>query len=90
MYFRRVVQLNISSVIVHPRPGEAEAVTARLAGLAGIEVHAVADDGRMIVTIETENDGAMADSFDAINKTDGVLSAAMVYHQTESDPDKEV
>jgi periplasmic nitrate reductase NapD len=82
--------LNISSIIVHPKPGEVDAVRARLLGLVGIEVHAVADDGRMIVTVETENDGAMADSFDAINKTDGVLSAAMVYHQTESDPDKEV
>jgi periplasmic nitrate reductase NapD len=82
--------LNISSVIVHPRPGEAEAVRARLVALAGIEIHAVADDGRMIATIETEGDGAMADTFDAINKTDGVMSAAMVYHQTESDPDKEV
>lgn len=82
--------LNISSVIVHPRPGEAEAVRARLAGLGGVEIHAVADDGRMIVTIETEGDGAMANSFDAINRTDGVLSASMVFHQTESDPDKEV
>jgi periplasmic nitrate reductase NapD len=82
--------LNISSVIVHPQPGAAEAVRARLTSLAGIEVHAVADDGRMIVTIETEGDGSMADTFDAINKTDGVMSASMVFHQTETDPDKEV
>jgi periplasmic nitrate reductase NapD len=82
--------LNISSVIVHPRPGSADAVRARLAGLAGIEVHAVAEDGRMIVTIETESDGSMADTFEAINRTDDVMSASMVYHQTESDPDKEV
>ncbi len=82
--------MNISSVIVHPQPGSAEAVRARIAGLAGIEIHAVADDGRMIITIETDGDGSMADTFDAINKTDGVMSASMVFHQTESDPDKEV
>jgi periplasmic nitrate reductase NapD len=82
--------VNISSVIVHPGPGEAEAVRARLVGLVGIEVHAMAEDGRMIVTVETDNDGAMIDAFAAINKTDGVMSAAMVYHQTESDPEMEI
>ena len=82
--------MNISSVIVHPRPGSADAVRARLASLAGIEVHAVAEDGRLIVTIETESDGSMADTFEAINRTDDVMSASMVFHQTESDPDKEV
>ena len=82
--------MNISSVIVHPRPGEAEAVRARLVALAGIEIHAVADDGRMIATVETEADGAMVDAFAAINGTEGVMSAAMVYHQSESDPDKEI
>lgn len=82
--------MNISSVIVHPRPGEAEAVRARLVALAGIEIHAVAEDGRMIATIETDGDGAMADTFEAINKTTGVMSAAMVFHQTEADPDKEI
>jgi periplasmic nitrate reductase NapD len=82
--------LNISSVIVHPGPGRVEDVRSQLAALNGIEIHAVAEDGRMIVTIEADNDGAMADAYDAINKTDGVMSAAMVYHQTESDPDKQI
>jgi nitrate reductase NapD len=82
--------VNISSVIVHPLPGQAEAVRARLLELAGIEVHAIAADGRMIVTVETGGDGAMAEAFDAINKTDGVMSSAMVFHQTESDPEMEI
>lgn len=82
--------MNISSIIVHPGPGQAEVVRARLEALAGVEVQAVAEDGRMIVTVETESDGAMVDAFDAINRTEGVLSASMVYHQTESDPDAEI
>lgn len=82
--------MNISSAIVHARPGAVNAVKARLSVIDGIEIQAVTDAGRMIVTIETEGDGSMADAFDAINKMDGVLSASMVFHQTESDPDKEV
>lgn len=82
--------LNISSIIVHPAPGQAEAVSARLATMSGLEIHAVAEDGRMIVTVETDGDGAMVDAFEAINKTEGVLSAAMVFHQTESDPEMKI
>jgi nitrate reductase NapD len=79
--------VNISSVIVHPRPDEVEAVRTRLVALSGIEIHAVADDGRMVVTIEADDDKAMADAFDALNATAGVMSAAMVYHQVDADPE---
>lgn len=82
--------LNISSIIVHPGPGQAEAVQARLAARAGVEVHAIGEDGRMIITVETDSDGAMIEAFDAVNKTEGVLSASMVFHQTESNPDAEI
>ena len=82
--------LNISSIIVHPGPGQAEAVQARLVARPGVEVHAVGDDGRMIITVETDGDGAMIEAFEAVNSTEGVLSASMVYHQTESNPDAEV
>jgi periplasmic nitrate reductase NapD len=84
------VYVNISSVIVHPRPGEAEDVRARLVAIAGIEIHAVATDGRMIAIVETSSDGAMVDAFDAINNTEGVMSAAMVFHQSEADPEMEI
>jgi nitrate reductase NapD len=81
--------VNISSVIVGVQPAAAPAVRAELENLAGVEVHAVADDGRMIVTIETAGDGATAQTFEVIRQLPGVLSAAMVYHQFESDPDGE-
>ncbi len=82
--------LNISSIIVHPGPGLAGVVRTRLLAMAGVEVHAVGEDGRMIITVETEGEGAMIDAFEAVNKTEGVLSASMVYHQTEANPDAEI
>ncbi|MDP2809423.1 MAG: chaperone NapD [Rhodocyclaceae bacterium] len=82
--------MNISSAIVHARPGEAGAVQSQLTGLDGVDVHAVSEEGRIIVTIEADDDRGMADTFAFISQVDGVLSASMVYHQTESDPDKEV
>lgn len=82
--------MNISSVIVHARPGMADAVKARLAEVDGVEVHVASDEGKIVVTIEAENDGSMAETFDRLGKLDDVLSASMVFHQSESDPDKEI
>jgi nitrate reductase NapD len=82
--------MNISSAIVHARPGAVAIVQAGLATLEGVEVHATSPEGRLIVTIETEDDGSNAATYQLIGQLDGVMSAAMVYHQTESEPDKEI
>jgi periplasmic nitrate reductase NapD len=50
----------------------------------------VTEDGRLIVTIEADSAQAVADMFAVISRLPGVLSASMVYHQYESNPDEEV
>ena len=82
--------MNISSAIIHALPRDVALVQTGLAALAGVEVHAVSPDGKMIVTIETEDDGSNAATYQLIGQLDGVMSAAMVYHQTESEPYKEI
>ncbi len=82
--------MNISSAIIHALPGNVAVVQAGLAALAGVEVHGISPEGKMIVTIETEDEGSNADTYQRIGQLDGVMSAAMVYHQTESEPDKEI
>jgi nitrate reductase NapD len=82
--------LNISSVIVHARPGAAEAVLARLATVAGVEIHAVSDEGKIIVSIESDGDGSMVRAFETVSTLDDVMSASMVYHQYESDPEMDI
>ena len=82
--------INISSVLVNARPDLLRQAQDGLALLAGVEVHAVTEDGRLIVTIEAASDQAVADMFAVINRVPGVLSASMVYHQFESNPDEEV
>jgi nitrate reductase NapD len=82
--------VNISSSIVHARPGAALAVRQALGAIDGVEVHAEDDHGRLIVTIETDDDRSTADTFEAIGRLPGVLTVAMVYHRTESNPDMPV
>jgi nitrate reductase NapD len=81
--------MNISSVIVSARPGEAAVVSAGLAQLAGVEIHATTPEGKFIATIESVTDGETVHTFDRINALEGVMSVAMVYHQFESDPERE-
>jgi len=81
--------MNISSIIVHAQPAELLSVRSGLEQIPGVEIHAVTDDGKFVVTIETDTDGETAGTFDRINTMDGVMSAAMVFHQFESDPQKE-
>jgi nitrate reductase NapD len=82
--------MNISSAIVHARPGYLPDVQAALATLAGVEVHAVSAEGILIVTIETDDEGSNSATYQHIGQLDCVMSAAMVYHQTESEPNKEI
>ena len=48
--------LNISSAIVYARPGQDSDLRDQLIQLPDVEVHAASEDGKIIVTIEAEND----------------------------------
>ena len=78
--------MNISGVLVHARPSHLEAVRGRLAALKGVEVHATAPHNRLIVTIE-EADGTVGKTILEIERLPGVLAAALVYQQSDPDPD---
>lgn len=82
--------MNISSVIVIPHPDHIAAVRARLQEISGVEVHAVSPEGKTIVTIETDGDRETTQIYEYVSQLDGVLSASMVYHQNESDPEMEI
>lgn len=79
--------MNISSVIVAAQPARRDAVQAALAAWPGIEVHASTPDGRLLVTVEADDDAGSTACFGAISGLDGVMSVALVYHQCEPDAD---
>ena len=81
--------MNISSIIVHAKPDAQSSVRGNLEQIPGVEIHAATDDGKFVINIESETDGETAGTFDRINTMDGVMSAAMVFHQFESDPERE-
>jgi nitrate reductase NapD len=79
--------MNISSVIVIPHPDHIEAVRIRLQEIDGVELHAVSPEGKMIVTLETDDDRATTRTYEYLSLLDGVMSVSMVYHQQENEPE---
>lgn len=81
--------MDISSVIVSAKPERGAELKAHLDGMDGVEVHVVSEDGRMIVTIESESEKDTVKTFELIGQIPGVLAVSMAYHQIESNPDEE-
>ncbi len=77
--------MNISGVLVLARPEAAGTVKQRLAAMPGVEVHAVSEQGRLVVTVEEDDTRMMADTVAEVQNMPGVLSAAMIYHHYEDE-----
>ncbi len=78
-------EINICGVLVHVQPLQSTQVEQDLLAIPGVEVHAVTDEGKMVVTIE-ENYHRASEILNKLPLMDGVLSAAMIYqhHETET------
>ncbi len=80
--------MNISGILVHAAPARLEAVRRALELMPGVEIHTITDDGRLVVTVEDAAEVNSGDTVLAIHRIDGVLSAALVYHNFESELDE--
>lgn len=78
--------MHIAGVVVRTRPASIEAVRQRIGLLTGAEVHAVSPDGRLVVTVEGDDRGKVADMIYQLDRLEGVLSASMAYEHSDYDP----
>jgi nitrate reductase NapD len=70
---------NICGVLVHARNEHIEQVRHSLLEISGVEVHTTTDDGRLVVTVESDDRKFVADTISDFQTMEGVLSAAMIY-----------
>ena len=82
--------MNISSAIVDAQSGQHQCLQQSLSQMPGVEVHASTEDGKMIVTIESESDRSAVNCYEAMERLPGVLSIAMIFQQTETHPEQEL
>ena len=77
-------ELHITSLVVHSTPKRAQSVSAAIVAMPGARVHASSPSGKLIVTLEASNAGEMSSRVTGIQRTAGVLSAALVYQCVDS------
>ncbi len=79
-----VPELHITSLVVHAAPSRLPAVSAFITKLAGAEIHGTSANGKLVVTIEAASTDETMNRISAIQRLDGVLSAALVYQHSET------
>ncbi len=75
---------DITGLVVRSKPTNAQEVADRLQQLKGVEVHAIGDEGNLVVTIEELNGEKLAvETLNQINNVSGVISSSLIYHHSE-------
>jgi len=75
--------VHISSLLVSADPASLEQVENGLKALAIVDVAHVDPRGKIIVTLETADEAAIVQAMTDIQLVDGVVSAALVFHQID-------
>lgn len=75
---------NVCGILVHVANGRMEEVTTNLSVMPGVEIHAEAADGRLVITVEDTETELAANTMVLVNRADGVINSSLVYHQFES------
>ena len=70
-------------MVVHTRPEDLVTVKNTIEQLPGAEIHGESDKGKLVVVLETQNQGFITDVIDKINSDERVLGTALVYHHIE-------
>ena len=76
---------HISSLVVHCRPDVLDSVKQRIEAMPEAEVPRHNDEGKLVVLLETANEGRIMERISAIEQLPGVINAALVYHEIDFD-----
>ena len=79
--------VHIASLLVHARTEAISDVERDVLALGGAEIAHSDDQGRLIVTLETANEAEIVQALTDIQLVTGVVSASLVYHQTDGAPE---
>ena len=71
--------INICGVLIHTLPEQAETLKRLLEEKQGVEVHAVSDNGRLVVTVEKDTREETGETLNYFQNMDHVISASLVY-----------
>ena len=81
---RRPEETHISSLVVHCHPDHLNNAIETITALPGVEVPEHDPQGKLVVVMETPDQGAIVERLASIESVTGVIAATLVYHQVEA------
>lgn len=76
-------EVHISSLVVYSAASDVHHTIQQVEELEGAEVYGHSEEGKIVVVLETSNEGFVTDLIDKINEIPSVINAVLVYHQIE-------
>ncbi|MCK5897038.1 MAG: chaperone NapD [Cocleimonas sp.] len=76
--------ISICGVMAQVLPEKMEEVTPLLLAIQGLEIHAIGDDGKLVITVESEHYKETGRRITTLQNIKGILSASMIYQHTET------
>lgn len=74
-------EYHVASFIAHALPEKTAALSDFITQQAGLEVHAVSPEGKVVFTAEGDSQKAIANQTDIIKQHGDVLTLSPIYHQ---------
>jgi len=75
--------MSICGVMCQVKPENMPDIEPQMLAIPGLEIHGVDDDGKVIITIESDSYKLTGERISTLQKLKGVLSASMIYQHTE-------
>lgn len=75
--------MNICGCLVSVSPAHVAAARAAMETMPGVEIHAQADDGRLVVVVEDTGTAYASDTIMALHQVPGVYALTLNYHHFE-------
>ncbi len=79
--------MNICGCLVHVAPEFVQSAQDIMTDVDGVEVHAAADDGRLVVVVEDTPDKLASDIIMDLHQIPGVINLSLTYHHFEDPAD---
>ena len=76
--------ISVCGVMVFVHPDRRDEVEANMLEISGLEIHGASEEGKLVVTIETDSYKKTGDAVTRLQNVEGILSISMIYQHAES------
>lgn len=74
---------HIASLLVQAWPDGIDTTETALVDIPGVESHGSAGTGKLILTVDVDDDAQLVETISRVEATTGVITASLVFHQME-------